>query len=135
MSVNCKGQEKLIMSILSMLTSRSRLLLSSSISARRGSFDPIYAASKGVLISLVKSLVKSLPGGCRINSIAPGLIQGSSEIEGISKERQKFYDEQIPSKKLLHLQDLARIVFDLYQDHWVNLNGACIELNGGQNVR
>jgi len=135
MSVNFNGQAKLIMSILSMLTPRSRLLLFSSISAQRGSFDPIYAASKGALLSLVKSLAKSLPRGCRINSIAPGLIQGSAMFEEMSKERQEFHREQVPSKKLLHPQDLARIVFDLCQDHWTHLNGACIDLNGGQNVR
>ena len=135
MSVNFNGQAKLIMSILSMLTPRSRLLLFSSISAQRGSFDPIYAASKGALLSLVKSLAKSLPEGCRINSIAPGLIQSSAMFEEMSKERQEFHREQVPSKKLLDSQDLARIVFDLCQDHWAHLNGACIAPQGGQNVR
>ena len=67
MSVNFNGQAKLIMSILSMLTPRSGLLLFSSISVQRGSYDPIYAASKGALLSLVKSLAKSLPRGYFIN--------------------------------------------------------------------
>jgi 3-oxoacyl-[acyl-carrier protein] reductase len=118
-----------------MLTPSSRLLLFSSISAQRGSFDPIYSASKGALLSLVKSLAKSLPKGCRINSIAPGLIQSTTMFEEMTKERQDFHRENTPLKKLLHPQDLAKIVFDLCQDHWAHLNGACIDLNGGQNVR
>ena len=135
MSVNFNGQAKLIMCMLSMLSSRSRLLLFSSISAQRGSFDPIYAASKGALLSLVKSLATSLPSGARINSIAPGLIQDSRMYQDMTKERQEHHRNQVPSKKLLFSKDLAKIVFDLCQDHWAHLNGACIDLNGGQNVR
>ena len=135
MAVNFNGQAKLILKILPMLTSRSRLLLFSSISAQRGSFDPIYAASKGALLSLVKSLATGLPPGARINSIAPGLIQDSVMFQDMAPERQEYHRNQVPSKQLLRPQDLAKIVFDLCQDHWSHLNGACIDLNGGQYVR
>ena len=135
MDVNFNGQAKLLLKILPMLTARSRLLLFSSISAQRGSFDPIYAASKGALLSLVKSLTTGLPPGARINSIAPGLIQDSAMFIDMAPERQEYHRNQIPSKQLLRPQDLAKIVFDLCQDHWSHLNGACIDLNGGQYVR
>jgi len=135
MAVNFNGQAKLILKILPMLTSQSRLLLFSSISAQRGSFDPIYAASKGALLSLVKSLASGLPPGARINSIAPGLIQDSAMFLDMTTERQEYHRSQIPSKQLLRSQDLAKIVFDLCQDHWSHLNGACVDLNGGQYVR
>jgi 3-oxoacyl-[acyl-carrier protein] reductase len=135
MAVNFNGQAKLIMRMLPLLTAKSRLLLFSSISAQRGSFDPIYAASKGALLSLVKSLATALPAGARINAIAPGLIQDSAMYQGMSPERQAHHRNQVPSKQLLRQQDLAKIVFDLCQDHWAHLNGACIDLNGGQHVR
>lgn len=135
MDVNFNGQAKLLLKIIPMLTARSRLLLFSSISAQRGSFDPIYAASKGALLSLVKSLITELPTGARINSIAPGLIQDSSMFIDMAPERQEYHRNQIPSKQLMCPQDLAKIVFDLCQDHWSHLNGACIDLNGGQYVR
>ena len=135
MAVNFNGQAKLILKILPMLTSRSRLLLFSSISAQRGSFDPIYAASKGALLSLVKSLATGLPPGARINSISPGLIQDSAMFIDMAPERQEYHRNQVPSRQLLRPQDLAKIVFDLCQDHWSHLNGACIDLNGGQYVR
>lgn len=135
MAVNFNGQAKLIMRMLPSLTAKSRLLLFSSISAQRGSFDPIYAASKGALLSLVKSLAAALPAGARINAIAPGLIQDSAMFQDMTPERQVHHRNQVPSKQLLRQQDLAKIVFDLCQDHWVHLNGACIDLNGGQHVR
>jgi hypothetical protein len=50
-------------------------------------------------------------------------------------DRQEYHRNQVPSKQLLRNQDLANIVFDICQDHWAHLNGACIDLNGGQYVR
>ena len=135
MAVNFNGQAKLLGRMMSLLTGRSRLLMFSSISAQRGSFDPIYAASKGALLSFVKSLASRLPAGARINAIAPGLIQDSQMYHDMSPDRQEFHRKQIPSMQLLSQQDLANVVFDLFQDHWSHLNGACIDLNGGQYVR
>jgi 3-oxoacyl-[acyl-carrier protein] reductase len=135
MSVNFNGQAKLILRMLPLLTARSRLLLFSSISAQRGSYDPIYAASKGAVLSLVKSLATGLPPGARINAIAPGLIQDSAMFQAMTPERREYHRNQVPSKQLLRQQDLAEIVFDLCQAHWAHLNGACIDINGGQNVR
>lgn len=135
MSINFNGQAKLLVKMLPLLTERSRLLMFSSISAQRGSFDPIYAASKGALLSFVKSLSTQLPPGARINAIAPGLIQDSAMFEDMKTERREYHRQQVPSGQLLRQQDLANVVFDICQDHWAHLNGACIDLNGGQYVR
>lgn len=135
MAVNFNGQVKLIQGIFPLLNSRSCVFLFSSIAAQRGSFDPVYAASKGALLSLVKSLIFELPRGARINAIAPGLIQDSAMLKDMAPERQEYHRNQIPSGTLLHPKDLAKIVFDLCQDHWKHLNGSCVDLNGGQYVR
>ena len=135
MSINLAGQAKLIKKIIPLLSKKSRLLLLSSISAQKGSYDPIYAASKGGLLSFVKSLLPSLPVGASINAIAPGLIQDSTMFKNMTTDRQDIHKEQINSGKLLNEEDLAKIIFDLCQDHWNHLNGACIDLNGGQYVR
>ena len=135
LSVNFSGQAKLIRNILPLLTKKSRLLFFSSVSAQNGSYDPIYAASKGSLLSFIKSLVPSLPIESTVNAIAPGLIQDSTMFTNMTHVRQEFHKEKIHSGKLLDKDDLAKIIFDLCQDHWSHLNGACIDLNGGQYVR
>jgi len=135
LSVNFSGQAKLIRNILPLLTKKSRLLLFSSISAQKGSYDPIYAASKGALLSFIKSLLPSLPIEATVNAIAPGLIQDSTMFRNMTSDRQELHKEQIHSGKLLDENALAKIIFDLCQDHWSHLNGACIDLNGGQYVR
>ena len=135
LSINFTGQAKLIKNIIPLLTKKSRILLLSSISAQKGSYDPIYAASKGGLLSFVKSLLPSLPIGATINAIAPGLIQDSAMFKDMTSDRQEFHKKQINSGKLLNKEDLAQIIFDLCQDHWNHLNGTCIDLNGGEYVR
>lgn len=135
MSVNFNGQAKLLRQMLPLLADGARVLMFSSISAQRGSFDPIYAASKGALLSFVKSLSNQLPSGTRINAIAPGLIQDSAMFEDMTADRREYHRQQVQSGKLLSKRDLANIVFDICQDHWAHLNGACIDLNGGQYVR
>ena len=135
MAINFNGQAKLISKLFPYFSQNARLLLFSSISAQRGSFDTIYAGSKGALLSLVKSLSTALPPGARVNAIAPGLIKDSGMFLAMDFERQEHHRRQIPSRNLLDAKDLAKIVFDLCQEHWSHLNGACIDLNGGQNVR
>ena len=135
LSVNFSGQAKLIRNILPLLTNKSKLLLLSSISAQKGSYDPIYSAAKAAILSFIKSLLRSIPEGSTINAIAPGLIQDSSMFKDMTKDRQEFHKKQIFSGNLLDKDDLAKIIFDLCQDHWIHLNGACIDLNGGQFLR
>ena len=135
LSVNFSGQAKLIRNILPLLTNKSKLLLFSSISAQKGSYDPIYSASKGAILSFIKSLLPTIPEGSTINAIAPGLIQDSTMFNDMTKDRQEFHKKQIFSGNLLDKDDLAKIIFDLCQDHWGHLNGACIDLNGGQYLR
>ncbi len=134
MTINFTGQAKVIKGILPLLDSDSQIIMISSISAQRGSYDPIYAASKGAILSFVKSLAAGL-GGVRVNAIAPGLIEGSTMYKEMSEERQTLHRQQTSQKTLLHMSDLADIIYDISKKHWKHLNGACIDLNGGQYVR
>jgi 3-oxoacyl-[acyl-carrier protein] reductase len=134
MTVNFTGQAKVIKGILPLFASGSQIIMISSISAQRGSYDPIYAASKGAILSFVKSLATGLDG-IRVNAIAPGLVQDSTMYEEMSVDRQELHRQQTSQKRLLSMSDLANIIYDISQSHWKHLNGACIDLNGGQYVR
>jgi 3-oxoacyl-[acyl-carrier protein] reductase len=135
MAVNFTGQVKVVMQMLPMFSPGSQVLLLSSISAQKGSYDPVYAAAKGAVLSFVKSLAGTLAPDVRINAIAPGLIKDSSMYCAMTPERREWHRLQTPRKRLLERADLAEIIFDLSRDHWAHLNGACIDLNGGQYVR
>lgn len=134
MTVNFTGQAKVIKGLLPLFDSDSQIIMISSISAQRGSYDPIYAASKGAILSFVKSLAVGL-NGVRVNAIAPGLIEDSTMYNEMPADRRGVHRQQIPRKELLHMSDLANIIYDISKSHWKHLNGACIDLNAGQYVR
>ncbi len=133
-SVNFSGQVKLIKSLLPFLDSKSHIIMMSSISAQRGSYDPIYAASKGAILSFVKSIASGSLG-FRINAIAPGLIEDSAMFFQMAEVRRAYHRQHVFNGELLKTSDLAKIIFDLSRQHWKHLNGACIDINGGQYLR
>ena len=75
MNINFSSQAIILQEIFSLIHSKSKIIMFSSISAQKGSFDPIYAASKGAISSFVKSMVSQIPKGATINAIAPSLIE------------------------------------------------------------
>ena len=135
MAVNFSGPAKMLRRMLPLVHASSSILLFSSISAQRGSFDPIYAAAKGAILSFVKSMASKLPPGARINAVAPGLIEESDMFKGMTPDRREVHRAQVPAHRLLVMDDLAAVLVDLCQPHWAHLNGACVDLNGGQHVR
>lgn len=134
MKINFTGQAKVIKGLLPLLDSNSQIIMISSISAQKGSYDPLYSASKGAILSFVKSLAIGL-NGVRVNAIAPGLIENSTMYNDMSVERRELHKSQTSNKQLLSIVDLSNIIFDISQDHWKHLNGACIDINSAQYVR
>ena len=135
MNINFSSQAIILQEIFSLIHSKSKIIMISSISAPKGSFDPIYAASKGAILSFVKSMVSQIPKGATINAIAPSLIEDTSMYFSMKKYRQDFHKSQTQSGELLKTDDLSNIIYDLCKPHWKHLNGSCIDINGGQYVR
>lgn len=134
MRVNFSGPASVIASVLPFLNDGSCVVMFSSVSGERGSYDPIYAASKGAIISLVKSLATRLAPKTRFVAIAPGLVEDSGMYSEMKPERQAFHRDAVPVGRLITPQEIARIVFDLTQDHWTHANGSCVRINGGSYV-
>ncbi|BDW96813.1 putative short chain dehydrogenase/reductase [Thalassospira tepidiphila] len=110
------------------------VLFMGSIAGSAGSYDDAYAASKAALVGLTKSLAKKSSNGVRFNCVAPGLIEGSTMFGGFTEDEIKRHEQQTPVGKLLMLDDLVRICFDITQPHWSSLNGQVIDINGGRYV-
>ena len=85
MSINFSGFSKVFKCLQTKFNKDSQIIVVSSISAQRGSYDPIYAASKGALISFMKSLSQSKPLRVRANAVAPGLIKNTSMYDDMDK--------------------------------------------------
>lgn len=132
--VNLLGPARLLRDLLPAFNPGARLLIISSISGQRGSFDPIYAATKGALIPFAKSLATWLGSRLTVTIIAPGAIDDSTMVRDMSPDRIAHHRKASPTGELLTRSDLARILVDLAQPHWRHSNGAVISLNGGSYV-
>jgi NAD(P)-dependent dehydrogenase (short-subunit alcohol dehydrogenase family) len=97
-----------------------------------------YAASKGGLISLVKSAARALgPRGVAVNAIAPGItdtpqLQVDADDAGISlPEMIERYAADIPLGRVGRPEDIAETVAFLCSREAIALVGQVLQPNGG----
>ena len=134
-TVNFSGQVRLLQAVKNHLTRGSQVIVMASIAAQRGSSDPLYGATKGAMISLTKSLAKSLAPTTRVNAIAPGMVRDTAMHDSTPKSIIDGHLAQTPTGHFPSAEDIAGIVVDMTRSHWSSLNGACIDLNGRQYLR
>lgn len=133
MTINFVGPACLVKELLPHMGEGSRVLLMSSIAAR-GSFDPIYAASKAALEGFVRSMAESEAASkIRFNAIAPGLIADSSMCDAMLSKRRAEHVKQTPTGRLTTLSEIANIIVDVCcSPAWENVNGHVFTVDGGR---
>ncbi len=92
-----------------------------------------YAASKGALHALTKSLAVELaPYGIRVNSVAPGWTDTDMCTESFSQPgfREKVR-QSIPLKRIPPPEDVAGPILFLASDLARHITGAILDVNGG----
>ena len=90
-----------------------------------------YAASKGALISLTKSVAKEL--GSRnilVNAIAPGFIE-TEMTDAMTKEAREAMQGMIPLGRLGKSSDIAAMVVFLASDYASYITGQVLVVDGG----
>jgi len=106
-----------------------RLVIISSQAAFGGGFDPAYAASKGALQSLMKSVAREYGRfGIRCNAVSPGPVT-SKMSDVMSEDRKEYYRRSIPIGRLLSVEEVAEAVCFLLSSD--GINGATIDVDGG----
>ena len=90
-----------------------------------------YAASKGALIAMTKSIAAEVASrGITANAIAPGFIE-TPMTDVLSDELKKKYLEQIPAGRFGKPDDIADTCVFLASDEASYINGQTIHVNGG----
>lgn len=109
-----------------------RIVNLSSIAGERGAyFSGIhYAASKGGLLALTKSLaLRGAPFGITVNAVSPGTADTPmSRAEGIP-------DDGIPLGRAATPEEVAHAVCFLASDAAAYITGVTLDVNGGQLMR
>lgn len=134
MQCNFIAQAALLRRLLPQFNEGAQVWMTSSISGDRGSFDPVYAASKAALVAFVKSLATWAAPRIRCNALAPALIEHSAMYEAMAPERRAHHLASTPTRRLTTPEELAGVIVSLCEPAWANLNGQVIRLNGGAHV-
>ena len=92
-----------------------------------------YSTSKGAILTFTRALASELgPQGTRVNSIAPGLILGTSFHDThTTKESAAKTIEGIPIQRAGNASDVARAVMFLASEYDGFITGATLDINGG----
>lgn len=127
--IHVLGPLLLIKKITGLLRERSSITFISSPAAWQGSYDPAYAAVKGAVNSLVRTLAKDLAPRTRVNALSPSLIESSTVYTGMTEDFKQRHIDRTLNKRLLTLEEcLEGIDFILKNEHFT---GQILHLNGG----
>jgi 3-oxoacyl-[acyl-carrier protein] reductase len=90
-----------------------------------------YAASKGGIIAMTKSIAAEVASrGITANCVAPGFIK-TPMTDVLSDELKKTYLSQIPAGRFGEPVDVANACVFLASDEASYINGQTIHVNGG----
>jgi len=90
-----------------------------------------YAASKGGLIALTKSVAKELASrNILVNAVAPGFIE-TEMTASMTPEARTALGQQIPLERLGTVADVASAVTFLVSDHASYITGQVFVVDGG----
>lgn len=107
------------------------LLLSSKVAESGSAGQAVYAASKGAVSALVKSLAKELgPTGIRVNAVAPGFIETDLTAH-YSEEKKQQLTEQISLRRLGQADEVAAVIRFLCSTDAGYISGHILAVDGG----
>jgi 3-oxoacyl-[acyl-carrier protein] reductase len=112
---------------------RGHIVLVASTAAQRGeAFHADYAASKGALLSLTKSLSSELaPQGILANCVAPGWVQTEMSAEALNGPSASKYLATIPLGRAARPEEIAGPILFLCTPLAGFVSGEIFNVNGG----
>ena len=139
MSINFNGTLNCIRAVIpTMIKQQSGSIINiSSTAAQRGeAFHSHYAASKGAVTSLTKSLASELgPKGIRVNCVCPGWTYSDMTAEVFRGGNDSIIAETIPLRRIGKAEDSAAAVVFLASDEASFMTGSELVIDGGSTAQ
>lgn len=131
MSVNLDGVFYLIRGCIPHIKLGGSIVNISSIAGHRGSNrHGHYAATKGALLGLTRSLTWELGSKARVNAVSPGIIETSMTTELVAA-RGDVLIAATPMGRLGQASEVASVIVFLCSPAASFINGETIQVNGG----
>ncbi len=109
-----------------------RIVLVGSTAGQRGeAFHADYAATKGALISMTKSLAIECAPGITVNCVAPGWVDTEMCAEPYAGGGRARIEKGIPLGRVASADDIAGPIAFLLSDWARHVTGEILNVNGG----
>lgn len=118
--------------LLPLVRTGGRVVIVSSTAGQRGeAFHADYAASKGALISVTKSLAIECAPGITVNCVAPGWVDTEMSAPAYNQGNRERIQATIPIGRIASAEDVAGPILFLCSDLARHVTGEILNVNGG----
>jgi 3-oxoacyl-[acyl-carrier protein] reductase len=109
-----------------------RVVLISSTAGQRGeAFHADYAATKGALIALTKSLAVEYAPNVTVNCVAPGWVDTDMSSPAYTEDNRERIVRSIPLRRIATAEDIAGPILFLCSPLARHITGEVLNVNGG----
>ena len=109
-----------------------RVVIVSSTAGQRGeAFHADYAATKGALISLTKSLAIECAPALVVNCVAPGWVDTEMSLPAFGQDNRDRIRRTIPLQRIAAAEDVAGPILFLCSHLARHMTGEVLNVNGG----
>jgi 3-oxoacyl-[acyl-carrier protein] reductase len=117
---------------LGLMAAGGRIVMVGSTAGQRGeAFHADYAATKGAMMSLVKSLAIECAPGITVNCVAPGWVDTEMSADAYAGDGRDRIAATIPMKRIASADDIAGPILFLLSDLARHVTGEILNVNGG----
>lgn len=131
MSVNLDGVYRLIHAVIPYMGEGGAIVTFASVAGHRGSRNHgHYAASKGAILALTRSLAHELGPSVRVNAVSPGTIR-TPMVEDLVSSRGQTMLSETPLERYGEPSEVASVVAFLCSEASSFITGEAVHINGG----
>jgi 3-oxoacyl-[acyl-carrier protein] reductase len=117
---------------LGLMRAGGRVVIVSSTAGQRGeAFHADYAATKGALIALTKSLAVEYAPDIMVNCVAPGWVETDMSLPAFTEDNRERIQRNIPLRRIATAEDVAGPILFLCSTLARHVTGEILNVNGG----